>query len=120
MQSNYKKLQVWQRSLKLCLSIYDLTDGFPQSEQFNLVSQMRRSATSVPSNIAEGAGRKSKQDFVRFLRIAEGSCNELETQLLISKHRAYISLQQAEDSEKEINEILRMLGAFAQKVQSSD
>lgn len=120
MRTNYKKLQIWQRFFKLCLLVYELTDKFPSAEQFNLISQVRRSATAIPSNIAEGAGRKSKQDFVRFLRIAEGSCNELETQILISKHRRYLTKPQAEKVESELGELLKMLGSFSAKVHSSD
>ena len=81
----YQELVVWQKSIDLVMSVYELTSQFPEGEKFGLVSQMRRSAVSVPSNIAEGHARKSDKDFVRFLRISYGSSAELETQLIIAK-----------------------------------
>lgn len=79
MNVNYKQLKIWQRSVIFCTKIYKATNDFPGSEEFGLTNQIRRAAVSIPSNIniAEGAGRKSRADFVRFLRIAEGSANEV-------------------------------------------
>jgi len=70
--------------MDLVVEIYEMTNSFPSDERFGLISQMRRSALSIPSNIAEGAGRNSSKDFARFLAIAKGSCSELETQLEVS------------------------------------
>ena len=79
----HKDLEVWKRSIDLVVEIYSLTKKLPSEEKFGLISQMKRSAVSVPSNIAEGAGRSSTKEFIRFLDIANGSLSELETQLII-------------------------------------
>ena len=82
---SFKQLTVWQKSIRLVKEIYRVTDKFPASEMYGLVSQMRRAAISIPSNIAEGKKRKTKKDFLQFLRIADGSAAELETQIIIAK-----------------------------------
>lgn len=82
---DYKELDVWKESKELVKLVYTLTNSLPQSEQFGLTMQMRRSAVSVPSNIAEGVGRNHSKDTLQFLFIARGSIYELETQLIISK-----------------------------------
>ena len=87
---NYRDLVVWQRAMDLVELTYGLTRQFPKEELFALTSQMRRAAISVPSNIAEGQGRGSNADFVRFLRIAYGSLRELETQYLIAQRLRYL------------------------------
>lgn len=79
----HKDLNVWNRSIELVITIYKVTKDFPKEETYGLISQMRRSAISVPSNIAEGAARQSKKEFTQFLFIASGSVSELETQLII-------------------------------------
>ena len=81
--SNHKGLIVWQKSIELVKDIYNVISQLPDSERYNLSDQMKRSAVSVPSNIAEGAGRGSNKDYLRFLYIARGSLRELETQLII-------------------------------------
>ena len=82
---NYKKLNVWISSISLVKNIYNLTRKFPKEEMFVLTQQLRRAAISIPSNIAEGAGRNSNAQFKNFLQISIGSCFEVETQLIISK-----------------------------------
>ena len=82
---SYKQLTVWQRSIELVKEIYKVTDGFPKSELYGLVSQMRRASISIPSNIAEGYKRKNLGEYIYFLSIADASAAELETQLIISK-----------------------------------
>ena len=79
----YKQLIVWQKSVEFSIAIYKLTNGFPISENFGLISQMRRASVSIPSNLAEGSKRGTIKDYVSFLRISSGSAAELETQLLI-------------------------------------
>jgi four helix bundle protein len=81
MLKNYRELKVWQRSYRLCLDIYKITKRFPNEERYGLTSQIRRAAVSVPSNIAEGYGRKTIPEYIRFLYIAYGSICELETQI---------------------------------------
>ena len=87
---NHKDLAVWKESIKLVKEVYLLLKDFPSYEQFGICSQMRRAAVSVPSNIAEGAGRNSDKELVRFCYIAQGSLSELETQLIISAELGYI------------------------------
>lgn len=86
----YSDLLVWQKSLSLVTEVYQISKRFPTDEQFSLTSQIRRCAISIPSNIAEGYGRNSKQDFIRFLRIAMGSLFELQTQLRIANNLNYL------------------------------
>jgi four helix bundle protein len=82
---DYKKLEVWKLSMEFTKHVYELTEKLPHEEKFGLTSQIRRSAVSIPSNIAEGAGRNSKKEFSHFLSISLGSTFELETQLLLAK-----------------------------------
>ena len=82
---SYKQLKVWQKSIELVKEIYKSTEGFPKSELYGLVSQMRRAAISIPSNIAEGYKRKGLSEYLQFLRIADASAAELETQIIIAK-----------------------------------
>ena len=86
---SYKELIVWQKAYKLVLEIYKYTFNFPKTETYGLVQQIRRAAISIPSNIAEGYGRKSKTDYHRFLSIAYGSLLELETQYMLSIDLGY-------------------------------
>lgn len=81
--SDYRKLEIWQLSINMAKEVYSLINELPSSEKYGLSDQMRRSAVSIPSNIAEGHGRNSSKEFVRFLLIAKGSINELETQLIL-------------------------------------
>ncbi len=85
----HKDLDVWKLSIDLVLKVYQCTKTIPTEEKFGLISQMKRSAVSVPSNIAEGAGRSSTKEFIRFLDIANGSLSELETQLIIAQKLNY-------------------------------
>ena len=82
---SYREQFIWKRGIQLSVNCYQLTQDFPQSELYGLTSQIRRSSVSVPSNIAEGYGRQSKTDYIRFLHIALGSLRELDTQLIIAK-----------------------------------
>jgi four helix bundle protein len=86
----HQKLDAWKKSFFFVKSIYMITGKFPPDERFGLTSQMRRSAVSIPSNIAEGAGRKSKKEFIQFLSISLGSLSELDTQILLSKELDFI------------------------------
>ena len=85
----HKDLKLWKSSIDLVKEVYKLTYGFPKEELYGLTSQLRRASISVPSNIAEGAGRKSQKDFVRFLNFSKGSLSELETQLIIAEELNY-------------------------------
>jgi four helix bundle protein len=86
----HRDLDVWKNGIELVKKIYILTKDFPKEEIYTLTSQIRRSAISIPSNIAEGAARNSKKEFIQFLYIAFGSAAELETQLIVAKELGYI------------------------------
>jgi four helix bundle protein len=88
--NSYRDLTVWQEAMDLASEIYQITRLFPKHEQYGLTSQVRRSAVSVPSNIAEGHARESTKDFLRHLSIAQGSMAELETQLLLASRLGYV------------------------------
>lgn len=109
LMNNFRELIVWQKSVELVTNIYRLTGTYPENERYNLVSQMQRAGTSIPSNIAEGAGRTSGPLFKNFLSIALGSAYELETQLIISKNLGYINGEDFNAVAKQITEIQRMI-----------
>lgn len=119
MLQNYKDLVVWQKSVELSIKIYEATKSFPKEEMFGLVSQIRRSAVSIPSNIAEGRCRGSRKDFVQFLRIAYGSCAELQTQLKIAHKLSFIDLQHYSELEILSEEICKMLRSMISKLSIS-
>ncbi len=102
---NYKQLTVWQNAVELSVLIYKTTKDFPAEEKFGLVSQIRRAAVSIASNIAEGAGRNSDGEFVQFLGIAKGSLNELETQIIIANELEFITENIANTIEQKITEV---------------
>ncbi len=111
-QSSYKDLIAWQKGMGLVAAIYDATEGFPPHEQFGLVSQMRRAAVSVPSNIAEGKAHYSNRDFVRFLRHARGSLAEIETQVLIAQQRQYLPATTTTKLTQQLDELGRILSGL--------
>ncbi len=115
---NYQELTVWKRAVELSVKIYSLTNSFPSEEKFGLVSQIRRSAVSVASNIAEGAGRGTDKDFAHFLTISAGSSFEIETQLLIAQKIGFISLIEFQELSKIIDQIKKMLFALRKKLLS--
>src|SRR3990172_11771209 len=88
---SYKELIVWQRSMSLVQEVYKLTGLFTSQEQFGIVSQIRRAVVSIPSNIAEGYGRRSHKEYLQFYAISYGSALELETQLVIAKELEFVS-----------------------------
>lgn len=112
----YKDLIIWQRSVDLATAIYMATSKFPQEEKYGLISQMRRSAISIPSNIAEGAGRSSDKEYRRFLDIAYGSAYELETQIFISFNLEFIQKESFQVLTEEIDEIQKMIFSFSKQL----
>ncbi len=106
---SYKELNVWQKGIEIVDMVYKLTDSFPAKEQYGLVSQLRRGAVSIPSNIAEGFARQYTKEYAQFLHIALGSCAELETQLIISQRRDYVTKEQLEGLQEAIDHESRML-----------
>ena len=109
MLKNYRDLSVWQKAYQLCLEIYKITRDFPKDEKYGLTSQIRRAAVSVPSNIAEGYGRKTTREYIHSLYIAYGSNCELETQVLLSGDLGFINKEIFERVQKDIGEVERML-----------
>jgi len=118
MLTNYKELKVWQRAYSLCLEIYKVTKAFPRNEQYNLTSQIRRAAVSIPSNIAEGYGRKTTPDYIRSLYISYGSTCELETQIMLSGDLGYISGEIMTKLQEDIREVERMLKALIKSLEN--
>ncbi len=113
---SFKQLIVWQKSIELVKVVYGITKKFPTAELYGITSQMRRAAISIPSNIAEGKKRKTKKDFVQFLRIADGSAAELETQIIISKD-LYQSIDFSR-AEELLTEIQKMLITMIYKLEN--
>jgi four helix bundle protein len=109
MLKNYKELKVWQRAYQLCIEIYKITKDFPKEELYGLTSQIRRSVVSVPSNIAEGYGRKTTQEYIQALYIAYGSISELETQILLAGDLGYIKAENLGKLKKDMGDVERML-----------
>ena len=97
---SYKDLKVWQRAYQLCLEIYKITKGFPDEEKYGIISQLRRAAVSVPSNISEGYGRKTTPEYIQFLYIAYGSVCEMETQILLSGDLGFIDKGELDQQKK--------------------
>jgi four helix bundle protein len=104
--NGHKDLDAWKKSVDLVSTIYELTAKFPKEEQFGLINQIRRSAISVPSNIAEGAARHSNAEFKRFLNISQGSLAELETQLIISQRLGFFNDSKIFDQLNDIRSII--------------
>ena len=115
MQS-YQNLVVWQKAMDLVIAVYSLTLQFPESEKYGLIAQMRRSAVSIPSNIAEGKRRGSQKDFRRFLLIAFGSGAELETQLAIAQRFSYRRKLDYAKVDNLLPEVMKMLNVLIGKL----
>lgn len=115
---DYKKLLVWQKSIVLAKQLYTLTENFPKTEMWGLVSQMKRSAVSIPSNIAEGSRRKTSKDFCQFLSIALGSASELETQLLLSIELDMVKSSRVQGTLDLLEEIMKMLNKLIESKSS--
>ncbi|MEM3422044.1 MAG: four helix bundle protein [Candidatus Hadarchaeum sp.] len=118
MLKDYKDLKVWQKAYHLCLSVYQVTKDFPSEERYGLTSQIRRAAVSVPSNIAEGYGRKTTPEYIQFLYIAYGSICELETQILLAGDLGLIGPRELEGLEADIREVERMLKALTKSLET--
>ncbi|MEA2114804.1 MAG: four helix bundle protein [Thermodesulfobacteriota bacterium] len=113
---NFKELQVWQKSHLVVIEIYRITKAFPSDERFGLVSQIRRSAASVPANIAEGCVRKGDRDFSRFLSIAAGSASETQYHLLLSHELKFLGKNDYMEIDRQIKEVKRMLYGFMKRL----
>ena len=114
---DHKDLDVWKKSIELVTEIYSITANFPYEEKYGIVSQIRRAAISVPSNIAEGCARFSDKENLRFLDIARGSLAELETQLIISKNIGFID---SDNLVKKISPIAQMLSGLKRHLKQKE
>lgn len=118
--SDFRKLLIWQKSMALTTKIYFSTNHFPKEEIFGLTSQIRKSSVSIPSNIAEGSGRESNKDFLRFLNISIGSLFEMQTQLEIAKNITYLNQEEFNNLYEDSREVERMLVAFIKKIKDQN
>ena len=113
-----RELKVWQKSYRRCLDLYRITKKFPKEERYGLTSQIRRAAVSIPSNIAEGYGRKTTADYLRSLYIAYGSVCELETQVLLSGDLNYVNKENLKALKDDTEEVERMLKALIKSLEN--
>ncbi len=116
---NYKNYKVWQKSHSLVFEIYKVLQHLPKEEQFNLNSQIRRATISIPTNIAEGCGRETQKELIRFLYISSGSAHELDYLILVSSELKLIPMEKATILLNEIDQIKKMLAALITKIKSS-
>ena len=114
---NYKNLHIWQEGIKLARKIYEITSNFPTNEKYGIASQMTRAAVSIPSNIAEGAGRNSNKEFANFLSIAIGSLFELHTQIVICEQIGYINPQVNKQLEELTFTLQQQIATYKQRIE---
>lgn len=117
MGQSFRDLTVWQRSVELAITIYELTSSFPDSERFGLTSQLRRASVSIASNIAEGYGRSTRGEYIQFLGHARGSTSEVETQIVIAKALGFGSEANLQKTGTLCSEVGRMLKAMMKSLQ---
>ena len=116
---DFRKLRVWEKAHKLTLDIYGVTSQFPTEERYGLTSQIRRASVSIPANIAEGCGRDSEGELLRFVRIAMGSSSELEYELILAHELGYLSDKEFNMIHRDLVTVRKMLNAFIQKIKSN-
>ncbi len=115
--SSYEDLDAWKLGVRACTRVYEATASFPSDERFGLVSQLRRAVVSIPSNIAEGWGRGSTQDYARFLRIARGSLYEVETQLVVAKELGFMPDEACRETTASVRECGRVLAGLIKSIE---
>ena len=115
----HKNLKVWQKAMTLVVKLYSVTKEFPDSERYGLISQIRRCAVSIPSNIAEGHGRSTKKELIRFLDISKGSIYELDTQIELSRQLGYLTFDNFEFISAQIDETSRLLTGLIKLINNS-
>lgn len=113
---DFQKLIIWQKGHQLTLKIYNITSSFPKEELYGLISQMRRSSSSIPTNIAEGCGHNSNAEMKRFLAISSASASELEYQIILSKDLGYISENRFQELLTFITDLKKMLHSFIKNI----
>jgi four helix bundle protein len=115
---DFRRLKVWQKAHLLTLKVYEATRKFPRDELYGLTAQMRKSSSSIPTNIAEGCGRGGDTEFARFLQIAMGFASELEYQLILARDLAYLNPDEYEDLNRDVEEVKRMLAPLIGKLKA--
>jgi four helix bundle protein len=115
---DFRKQKVWEKSHLLTLEVYKVTEKFPREEIYGLTSQIRRSCSSIPANIAEGCGKDGDADLARYLQIARGSASELEYHLLLAKDLGFLNADEHRQLSKEANELKQMLTNFIKKLKA--
>jgi len=116
---DFKELKIWHKAYDLALVIYEASRSFPREEMYGLTSQLRRAAVSIGANIAEGCGRRSDGELVRFLQIARGSASEVEHHLLLARDLKFLQAARHQDIEKRLQEVQRMLTSLVSSVQDT-
>ena len=115
MERPYKRLDLWNIAMEIVFDIYKMTKDFPSHERYGLVDQLRRAAVSVPSNIAEGSSRNTKKEFTNFLYMAQGSLNEIDTQLEIAKGLQYLATKEFTDIQEKMDRVGKMITGLIKK-----
>ncbi len=117
---NFKELKIWKKSRQITKEIYELTESFPAEEKFGLISQMRRAAVSMVSNIAEGSGKESEKEFIRYLETSYSSAFEVETQLILALDLNFVSSEKAEHALTKIIELQKMIYGFIKSIKNKE
>ena len=117
---NFRELIAWQKAMQLTKKVYFLIKAFPDSERYGLISQIQRAVVSIPSNIAEGAGRPTQKELVHFLSFSLGSAYELETELLLAGELGYIDAEQSEQINAEVIEVQKLVYSLMKKFNLTD
>jgi four helix bundle protein len=115
LEKPHKKLDAWKLSVDLVTHLYKVTASFPKDEQYGLTNQIRRAAVSIPSNIAEGAARQTKKEFVNYLHMAQGSLSELDTQLEIAKQLVYLDPDQWKSLDEKMDRVDKMISGLIRR-----
>jgi four helix bundle protein len=115
---SYQDLVAWQLAVEVSLRVYEVTARFPDSERYGLINQLRRAAVSIPSNIAEGYGRGTSAEYIRFLRVSRGSLYEVETQLTIATRLGYLDAHRHTELEQQLKECGRVLAGLLRSIES--
>ena len=119
MDKPHKKLDLWNTAMELAVDIYHATEDFPKDERYSLTDQIRRAAVSVPSNVAEGAGRHTRKGFINYLHMAQGSLSELDTHLELSRRLGYLTQESWASLDKQVERIDKMLSGLIRHQKAS-
>ncbi|MFY9484646.1 MAG: four helix bundle protein [Patescibacteria group bacterium] len=119
MASDFTELRIWQRASELATKIYNLTKGFPKEELYGLTSQLRRAAISVPANIAEGYGRRNKQEIIQFVLISRGSLAEVRSHIAVAKNLGFLPLHDANEIDQEYQGLAKGINVFLKSFRNS-